>query len=136
MYKRQVIRCAKRGVTRWPLFFIIGSLFFNPTPTVKSAPRELWPSRAAVERSRGGRRSRPPLRSGTAARAVPFVFRRRFMLYPRCCRIPAMAFNPRSTSSFNANGFSRPFSNRKRRLVATLTSALANTRANGVCASP
>src|SRR5277367_2735850 len=32
------IRCAKRGVTRWLLFFVDSSSFCNPTPVVKSSP--------------------------------------------------------------------------------------------------
>jgi hypothetical protein len=44
----RVIRCAKRGVTRWLLFFVNSSSLSDPTPVVKSVPREPLPSLLAV----------------------------------------------------------------------------------------
>jgi hypothetical protein len=62
-----VIGCAKRGVTRWLLFFVNGSSFCNPTPALKPVPRERLPSLMAVERG------------GTATKKAPPIFRRRFI---------------------------------------------------------
>jgi hypothetical protein len=54
----------------------------------------------------------------------------------RARRSEAMVFKLRSTSCFKAKGFSRAFSCCNRSLVCSVTSALVNTRARGVCAAP
>jgi len=57
-------------------------------------------------------------------------------LQGRSCRTVAISFKPWATSFWRANGFRRAFSCFRSCLVFALTSALAKTRATGVCALP
>jgi hypothetical protein len=101
----------------------------------------LWripPSLVAVERSSEARQRLTAERNrhqGRAPRESLLIFMG-WGAYRLARRIAAISFKLRSTTRFRANGFNRAFSWRNRCLVASVTSALASTRASGVWGVP
>ena len=132
---RERVSLCQKGVTPWLLFVL-------PVPSLRSKLKGAG-GRAACPTARAPLRSKVRWASGSrltggAQHSVSLRLICCLLPWPHlpCRRIAEIAFMLRVTASFNANGFKCDLCCRSRCLVASATSALANTLASGVWATP